>query len=289
MKLTKKLLAAFSAAAMLATAAVFTSCTEDDDDTENAISGSGKNYSINYTNSNSEIYRCWNTTSFKHEGELVKVVFNNQTSTSKDGNLGFVWDLCQSKDAANPNSATLGHTDKGYQNFFVVGAQNNEGTFRYYVSKYFNVTDLQANNFGASTYVTTHDAGIAETAPVEIECKAWTNLDTYANLADSDGSVTLWFDIYPIYTGSTYGANYETNSSADAGTYIVDVYDADPTDDSASANLLSTTTIAPNITGYSAEPSQNTLAVYANVQPSKTLNGTWYLAADYAAAEAVEE
>ena len=73
MKLSKKLLAAFSAAALLACSALVTGCAEDDDDTEGAISGSNKNYTVSYTNSGTDIYRGWNTTTFKHEGELVKL------------------------------------------------------------------------------------------------------------------------------------------------------------------------------------------------------------------------
>jgi hypothetical protein len=289
MKLSKKVIAAMSASALLLTAGIFTSCGEEDDDTEGAISGSGKNYSINYTNSGTDIYRCWNTTSFKHEGELVKVVFNNQESTSHDGNLGFVWDLCQSKDAKNPNNVALGHTEKGYQNFFVIGAQNKQGTIRYYVSKLFNVSNLQADNFGASKTVSTHDEGIAATDPVEIEVKKWTKLSD-ASIA-SDKTVTLWFDIYPLFENSKYGVPYATTAYADSeyGTYVVDIYDADPRDTTVTAKKLDTVTIDSTITGYSAEPTQNTLAVYANVQPSKTLSGSWNLASDYAAAEAVEE
>ncbi len=297
MKLSKKILAAFSAATLLATAAVFTSCTEEDDDTEGAISGSGKNYSINYTNSSSsDIYRCWNTTTFKHEGELVKIVINNQTSTSHDGVMGFVWDLCQSKDAATVTEGTTttspAITEKGYRNFFVVGFQWHAGIPRYYVSKFFNVTDLQANNFGSSTKVTTHKAGITATEPTEIVCNdaddnGWTTLSGL-DIAD-DKSVTVWLDIYPVFENSTYGANIAAHSSTDAGSYVVDIYDADPTDESVTANKLDTVIIDPSVTGYSAEPSQNTLAVYANVQPSKTLNGTWYLGQDYAADEVVEE
>ena len=51
MKLSKKVLVALSTAALLATAGVFVSCAEDDDDPENAITGSGSNYEINYANS----------------------------------------------------------------------------------------------------------------------------------------------------------------------------------------------------------------------------------------------
>lgn len=296
MKLSKKILAAFSAATLLATAAVFTSCTEDDNDTEGAISGSGKNYTINYTNSSTtDIYRCWNTTTFKHEGELVKITLNSQTASSHDGVMGFVWDLRQSKDAAAVGDASPAITEKGYQNFFVAGFQWHEGTPRYYISKYFNVTDVQAENFGASTTVNTHGAGILATEPKEIEVQTWKNL-TKPELA-ADGTVTLWMDIYPVFTKtksdstteqSTYGKNISAHSSTAAGSYVVDLYDTDPSSDET-VSPFESTTITTDVTGYTAEPTQGTLAVYANVQPEKTLTGAWNLVTDYAADEVVEE
>ncbi|WP_303922262.1 hypothetical protein [Treponema berlinense] len=302
MKMTKKLLALAGGVAILASAFVFTSCSEDDDDTEGAISGSGNNYSITYKNEDTKnIYRCTNTTTFKHLGELVKIEIKNQTSDSKDGVMGFIWDLKQSKDA---ESVTEGATTtkpaitaSGYQNFFSIGFQKNydkvksESYVRYYVSKFFNVSDLQANNFGApeSDTVTTHKAGIGANTPKELVVKSWTKLDSVK--VDSNGTVTVWVDIYPVYTNSTYGQNIEAHSSDVAGTYIVDIYTADPTTATTAtpATPVETVTINPSVTGYNAEPAQGTLAVYANVQPNKTLNGSWELKKDYAAAEVVEE
>ncbi|MBQ4377611.1 MAG: hypothetical protein II821_00215 [Treponema sp.] len=288
MKLSKKILAAFSVAAALAMAGTFVSCTEDDDDTEGAISGSGKNYTINYTNTKEELYRCQNTTTFKHMGELVKITFNDQTTNTHNGAMGFIWDLGQSKDAINNNSVTLGHTDKGYQNFMVVGFRNQSSGLQYYVSKFFNVTDLQADNFGASTKVTTHDAGIAKTDPVEIDVTGGWQSAGITSIA-TDKTMTVWVDIYPIFENSEYGVNKDAHSSDAAGTYYVDIYDSDPTATGFTGSPVKTTKIETSVTGYNAKPKQNTLAVYANVQPSKTLSGAWNLAKDYAADEVVEE
>lgn len=291
MKLSKKVLAAMSASALLLTAGIFTSCTEDDDDTEGAISGSGKNYSINYTNSNDSIYRCWNTTTFKHEGELVKITFNDQTTSTHNGAMGFVWDLGKSSAAINNNTVKLGATDANAQNFLIVGFRNQSSGLQYYVSKFFNVTDLQSDNFGSSTKVKTHDAGLAATTPVEIDVTGgWksANISTIA----SDKTITAYVDIYPLFTDSTYGVPYSSTNKYtgdEVGAYVVDIYDSDPTVADFSGSPVATTTISADITGYNKEPTQKTLAVYANVQPSKTLSGAWYLADDYAAAEAVEE
>lgn len=294
MKLSKKVLAALSTAALLATAGVFVSCAEDDDDPENAITGSGSNYEINYANSSkTDIYRAYKTTTFKHEGELVKITLNNQETTTHNGAMGFIWDLCKSKDAAPVTSGTETitpvATDENLKNFFVVGFRNNSTAPQMYISKFFNVSDLQADNFGAKTTVTTHQAGITATEPKELEVvKAWNVADLSDIDIASDKTLTFWVDIYPVFENSKYGVNYAAHANLAAGSYVVEVYAADPTGDTPGDPVF-VKTIATNITGYTAEPTQHTLAVYANVQPEKTLSGSWNLAKDYAADEVVEE
>ena len=293
MKISKLL--KVGAFALLAASLCFVGCkTEDDDDTKNAISGSNKNYKVEYTNSASDIYRCWNTTTFKHEGELVKITFNDQTSSTHNGVMGFVWDLGQSKNAASVTEGSTttapAITENGYQNFMVVGFRNQSSGLQYYVSKFFNVTNLQADNFGATSAnaVTTHKAGIAKTVPCEIDVSDGFQNTGITTIA-SDKTMNVWVDIYPIFENSSYGINRNAHSSDAAGTYIVDIYDSDPTATGFTGSPVKTIKIEPSVTGYSAEPTQNTLAVYANVQPSKTLSGAWNLAEDYAADEVIEE
>lgn len=292
MKLSKKVLAAFASMAAVAMVGTFVSCTEEDDDTEGAITGSGKNYSINYTNDKADIYRCWNTTTFRHEGELVKITFNDQTSSTHNGAMGFVWDLGKSSDTINNSTVTLGATDANAKNFMIVGFRNQSSGLQYYVSKFFNVTDLQADNFGATTAnkVTTHDAGIAKSVPCEIDV---TNGWKSAGISTiTDGAITAWVDIYAPVKDKKYGLPYATTAYAEetTGEYIVDIYDTDPTaTDFDGRKPVASTTVSAEITGYNAEPAQKTLAVYANVQPSKTLSGSWNLAKDYAADEVVED
>ena len=297
MKLSKKILAAFSAAALLAMAGTFVACTEDDDDTEGAITGSGKNYAINYTNESDSVYRCTNTTTLTHLGELVKITINDQANNSVDGAMGFIWDLQQSKDAASVTEDSTETkpvvTEKGHQNFFVATFRNKNGNIQWYVSKYFNVTDLQAKNFGAeSNTVTTHKAGITSDKTAELTIVKGDD-EGYKSLNGAeikDGVVTLWLDVYPLFEGSKYGTPYAETaySGTEYGSYVVDVYGEDPrVNDSASK--LGTTTIRTDVTGYSAKPKEQTLAVYANVASGHTLNGAWNLAKDYAADEVVED
>lgn len=278
-KLSKVL---FGSAILAALVFGFAGCTEDDDDTEGAISGSGKNYSINYENKNSDIYRCYNTSGTKHLGTIGKITFNNQTSSSHDGAMGYIWDLRQSKSV---DGAAV--KDSGYQNFFVVGFRNNSKP-SFYISKFFNVTDLQADNFGSSTTVKEHTEGIAKTSPCEIEVSAWTELSNFP-VDTSTSTLTFWVDIYPVYDSSKYGVNITEHSSCTAGSYVVDIYSTDPTVKNFSGTPVKSVEIGTDVTGYKAKPSQGTAAVYANVQPGKTLNGSWTISDYYAEAEEVVE
>ena len=182
MKISKKLLAAFSVAAMLVTALSVTGCKKEDDD-DNAIDGNV----INYTNTSNEIYRAYISTNLKHLGELVKITFNNQTASSHDGVMGFIWDYKESK-SVDGSAAKTNNTSDTY-NFFVIGFNglgnpDANGKPRFYISKYFNVPKgkLNANNFGAGStnIVTTHADGIAKTEPYEIPVQGWTSLDDVA-------------------------------------------------------------------------------------------------------------
>ena len=293
MKLSKKILAAFSVAAMLVTAALFVGCKEEEDD-EDAIKG----WTVDYTNSSStDIYRAFESTSFKHLGEIVKITFNNQDSASHDGVMGFIWDMRQSKSVTG---AAI--TEEGYRNFFVFGfngcgvTSNNEKVGpRYYISKYFNIPEgkLNEDNFGAMKNTTdadtvdSHAAGITETAPKELVVRNWKKLDGLSIAEDK--TLTVWLDVYPVYENSKYGVDIANHSSDDAGSYVVDIYDNDPRSTKVTATKLDSVKIGTDKTGYTAKPSQGLLAKYFNVQPSKTLSGSWNFAKDYAEAEVVEE
>ena len=297
MKLSKKVIAAMSAAVLLAMAGTFVSCGEDDDDEEGAISGSNKNYTVSYTNEGSDTYRAYNTTTFKHLGELVKITINNQTASSVDGAMGFIWDLQDSKDAPSVTEGTTVTKPAATEgkNFLVVAVRNNAGKLEYYVSKYFNVTDLQAKNFGASKTVESHKDGILATEPVELTVSVPdANNGGFTKITDAtieDGNINVWLDVYPVYDGSKYGIKYsETAYAGDVpGAFIVDVYTSDPTATDSTKTTAASVTVYPDDSGYSAKPDQHYLGVYTNILSGKTLNGTWNLAQDYAADEVVED
>lgn len=287
MKISKKLLAAFSVAAMLVTALSVTGCKKEDDE-DNAIDGNA----INYTNTSDGIYRAYMSTSLKHLGEIVKITFNNQTASSHDGVMGFIWDYKEAK-SVDGSSAKADKKDDTY-NFFVIGFNglgnpSNTGKPRFYISKYFNVPKgkLDADNFGASVKSNTHAEAISKTEPNEIVVKDWTTLDGVSIAADK--TLTFWVDIYPVYPDSSYGVNIGNHRNDDAGTFVVDIYGADPTTTATARKLLESVTIDTSVTGYTAKPEQAYLAKYANVQPKKTLSGNWRFLKDYAEDEVVEE
>ena len=292
MKLSKKLIAAFSVAAMLVTAMSVTGCKKEDDD-DNAIDGNV----INYTNTSGEIYRAYISTSLKHFGELVKITFNNQTASSHDGVMGFIWDYKESK-SVEGSAAKKNNTSDTY-NFFVIGFNGlgnpdedntNHDKPRFYISKYFNVPKgkLKAENFGAGkNIVETHAEGIATSEPREKVVQKWTLLNDVA--IASDKTLTFWVDIYPVYSNSPYGVNIGNHRDAAPGTFVVDIYGEDPTTTATTRKLLNSVTIDTSVTGYTAKPEQAYLAKYANVQPGKTLSGNWKFMKDYAEDEVVEE
>ena len=58
------------------------SCGLKDDD-NGALGGTGDKPSINYTNEGTDNYRCYKSTTLKHAGAIVKVVFENPTESEK--------------------------------------------------------------------------------------------------------------------------------------------------------------------------------------------------------------
>ena len=71
MKIMKKIAAVTIAAAALF---AFAGCSDDEDPNE-MITGSNKNYEIDYTNTTEEISRGYHSTAYKHAGAAVQLDF----------------------------------------------------------------------------------------------------------------------------------------------------------------------------------------------------------------------
>ncbi len=254
MKMTKKIL--FGAAALCA-AVLFSGCNEIGDiDWKTGTSGDGtRTYSVNQTNETDKIIRGAKKVGIANRaGGTCKVTLKDQTTNSKDGNVGFITGLSEN--------------DNGTISFLSVAIQNNSGTLRYYASMFFNIdpNNLSADNFGASVTKTAYDED--ETEPYEIEIKGWTNLFAASTLLGTDDtSIEMAIDV----------------STTDAGAYNVEIWkEGTWTEQTAAATLdLNDGESAVASFGVTTAQNGNTdaskggLYVYANIQPSKTLNARW--------------
>lgn len=104
------------------------------DDTEGAIKGNNDNYTVEYSNTTNTAYRAYKATAFKHAGAIIRVTFDSAAvSTSK---MGVIFDLKDDDE------------NEGAKEFYIIGVNPTTTEANFYVSKYSNVTDIQAYNFG---------------------------------------------------------------------------------------------------------------------------------------------
>ncbi|MDE7392211.1 MAG: hypothetical protein K2M90_07135 [Treponemataceae bacterium] len=245
MKMTKRVL--LTAAVMAAASFGFMGCAADDDENDMIEKVDSNNYSINYTNGDSTVSRGYKATTLKHQGAVVEFKFTNakNAGTSEGGVLGFIWEL---------------EEKNGARNFCVLGIRQKDGVPSYYVSKFTNVTDITALNFGAP------DNGAVENEVVK----------AFQTLGDGfvDGStVTVYADIapcnggYEIYFYKTEGSAKSHNTGEAIGSKV-----------SVTSSLVTAT----------EQPPQKNLAIYANVYAGKTLTGSWKFVNTYKDAELAE-
>ena len=297
MKISK--LFKIGAVALLATSLCFVGCKdEEDDDESKMLSGSNNDYSISYKNESASVSRGYKTTTFTHAGSLCQITMN--TSDAGAGAMGYIWDL-------ESNSS---RAEKDPRRFFIVGFNYNQtasNKVAYYLSRYTNVTDIQANNFGASaTNEKESGSTAASTGATEKEYIALKADNSCTPKADSDGNFVITVD---VYEGGIFTVNETTGKktyTAYDGSYIVDIYNgkvdkAALKGTSTNTTPVATYTIPADDVGYLKDGSTSTSkvcgslanqkngAVYANVYARKTLTGSWKYADTYSADEVVEE
>ena len=255
MKMTKKVL---FGAAILAMVFGFASCKQDDDP-NGMITGSNNNYAIDYTNeSTTEISRGYNTSTLKHAGALVKITF--EKTAGNGGMMGFVFDYEQTN---------------GKSTFNVVGVRQDGG---YYISKFANIVDLQAKNFGATTTATGDN-------PKEVEYVAWSNSSPkkLTNYTQTDGAY-LW--VIQSEDGTNYKV-YNLDKATAESAVVADAIKGVLKDKNGNEITLPTA-LATIPTGYTAQ-AQKRYGVYANVYASSSVKGTWTLLGTYKEAEAIAD
>lgn len=272
MKLSKILFGAVAAAAVMG----LVSCGEVDDPNK-MIKGSGSKYTIDYSNVtedtegsstyNDNISRGYRATAYKHAGGLVKISIDS-SSDKKAGVMGFIFDL--KKNSLNSNA----------KDFFVIGIRNDN---KYYVSKFMNVTDLQAYNFGTED----EDNPAVEYAFDESGITTNTGLKNLNSSLPTDEETGAQYAYVYAYCDASGNFNWAIlNASAtDKVKSLSDKeFAALEFEDSM---YLAHGTIEATYTGYD-EQTQNNLAVYANVYPTKTLTGEWNFVGTYKEAEVIE-
>ena len=287
MKMVKKILLGLAAGAVVLSLA---SCGLKDDDPEGAITGSGSNYKVSYTNPSKtagDYYRAYDTTSLKHSGALVKVTFDNPSECA-NSKMGLIFDL---KNSENENAGD------GARDFFIIGigAQN-----ALYVSKFVNIVNIRDKNFGAST------GGNATAGdPTEIEYISLSNENFKLDKAtNADGTISLY-----VYCKADKDGNYKfallagepTNSSVKmkiddinidslpSGVTKLTLPSAKTGSGCTINNNIGTITGAVAAVADESDIVQNQLAVYAMIDADSTLNGSWKFFGTYKEAEEIKE
>ena len=256
MKIMKKIAAITIAAAALF---AFAGCSDADDPNE-MITGSNKNYEIDYTNTTKDVSRGYHSTAYKHAGAAVQLDFENVSKNVNAGVMGLIFDL-EEKD--------------GVKSFNVIGVKTNNanGELGYYVSRFENVTDIQAENFGTKlkenpAKETVYVTAFAKANGVKNAEKDTITVYAYAIEKLNTATQKYEYEVYLLYADTQIGKlDKDGNLVAEDGTAI-DLSGVEPV-----------ATIPTEYTG--SQPTQRKLAVYANVYAGKTLKGTWTYRGDY--------
>ncbi|MBR4322983.1 hypothetical protein [Treponema sp.] len=305
MKISKLL--KVGAFALLAGSLCFVGCKNDDDE-NSVIQGSGNTKTIDYANTDNTEGTCrgYSTTALKHQGELVRLTLTGTSGTTTEtyskyanktygGVMGYIWDLSIA-DAENKTSK---------RNFFVLGLAVNptsySGKVKYYVSRYFNVTNIYDKNFGAedANKVTSPSAAnVTNGTTCEMVISDFTEL---SGITTNDSKLVIWADIYPtLISGKTHTAGTQDKEADYTGGWTIDFYKG-TADSNTPGDKITTVDIPAEKTGYIAgsetEDStnkklhipQNYMACYANVYNNYRVTGEWYQKSDYFVDSVVEE
>ena len=260
MKIMKKIAAVTIAAAALF---AFAGCSDADDPNE-MINGSNKVYTIDYTNESKDISRGYHPTAYKHAGAAVQLDFENASNTVEGGVMGLIFDL-EEKDGA--------------KSFNVIGVKTKDanGNLGYYVSRFENVTDIQADNFGTklkdnpakeTVYAPKTGGTFGKANGVKNAEKDTITVYAYAIEKLNASTKKYEYKVYLLYADTQIGKlDKDGNLVAEDGTAI-DLSGVEPV-----------AIIPTEYTG--SQPTQKKLAVYANVYNGKTLKGTWTYRGDY--------
>ena len=274
MKIMKKIAAVTIAAAALF---AFAGCSDADDPNE-MITGSNKNYEIDYTNTTTVTSRGYHSTAYKHAGAAVQLDFENVSKNANAGVMGLIFDL-EEKD--------------GVKSFNVIGVKTNNANnpLGFYVSRFENVKDIQDENFGAWKKTDEKGNEIKGPATETVYAPKSGTFGTAQGVKNAEKD-TITVYAYAIEKKAEAAGKDSANKSYKANEYIYEVYlinnivakldgNGNLVDEEGnSVTLANSDCVATIATGYTSLE-QKKLAVYANVYGNKTLKGTWTYRGDY--------
>ena len=141
----------------------------------------GNHAEVNFTNdTDAEYIRGWATFNTAHKKDSVLITIKNQSQTSKDGNMGFIFG--QTK-----------NNDKSY-NFYVATVQWDNGKLKSYVSYYENV-DSNYLEGGYTNFVGIDGKDAKETQILKGNDSNWYKFENNIFSVDKDGNVKVYIDL----------------------------------------------------------------------------------------------
>ena len=287
MKLSKKILAAFSVAAMLVTAASFVGC-KDEDDEEDAFSGGNVDYSNEYVlvkssydistatktsditlsnvtdikkaadakatksgyknlKNDSYFYRAFNKTTTKHRGGIVVIKITPNTTDANEGVCGFVFDLTDGTDA---NTYNFNVASVAWRK----ESSETDFSLKTYISRFENAAVSNNNYTTANNFVKADGTEISTSnGETEIE-SAWHELSDFK--IAGDGTVTVVIKV---------GATSEQTDGAYTVGYYTDAATAKSDGENNFENAKWKKTVLTENTSRTDATTQTKLAYYANI------------------------
>lgn len=281
MKLTKIFSVVTCSALALAGAFMFTGCPDNLGSGDISVTEGGAKATIDVTNESTTDYRrtLEQGTILTKSGITSTITFENQTSSSEDGNMGIAFDYHSKKDDDG---------DTVYD-FGIVALKAANGKMVAYISYYANV---------GGDYLSGSSTNFCDKNGVKIGDKYASDSDKTYNGTSLAGQSSLAKEYKVLPPNSSSGAWSDLDSSyytydSDAGTVVSAVNIAVQNDGSFVVKIakdkssLSGTentdyvsyTVAQTVDNYyktsNTDGSNVKFAYYANVRPTKTLKGNW--------------
>ena len=276
MKMVKKVLMGLAVAAI---ALALTGCGKQLGDSSVKISGSTGKASIDHTNETDSTQRAMKIYLTKHKSTNCAFVIENQTSSSYDGQLGYVFNMDTNSD--------------GTYNFIAVGFRNNKGTTDTYVSYFLNIKedDFSKTNFGVDGDVNDDYEIYGSSRSATKTLSAFTPPNVKVKGVPSEveiAALPVTLTDFSINSAQQLIGAIDIKANTD-GSYTVGFFNEaqlkiEKTESTGKINKITikegqtakkTVSISNTITGYTKE-TEAKLGVYAAIYKAGNLTGSWF-------------